>query len=160
MALFLLVLLIHPQPPLLDPGSAAPPVRLATADGGTDQAVGGAAGHTAVIAFLQTGCGTCVQQLPALCGLAQQQAPARFAVVDSAGEPAAALRALRSGHAPASCPVQFLVDPGLAVTRAYRVSVVPCYYVVDTTGHIAFAGFGQSALQALPSILQRVVHAG
>lgn len=155
LALFVLVLVVHPQAPLLSMGSAAPPINLTSDTGQPVNALQAAAHNALVIEFFDIECATCQRQAPALCSIAARHASDVFVAVDAANESASALRAYRMRYLAPPCPVTLLVDPGLKVSRAYQAAVVPTLYVVDSTGKIASAAVGPAGVDGLEAALRR-----
>lgn len=154
-ALFLLVLLVHPQPPLLRVGSPAPAVSLRTTTGQQVKVVGAAVKRPALLEFLETACVTCQDKAAGLCAVAAAHPSALVAGVDAGDESAQQLQAYQARHVPPGCPMVFLLDPGLAVSRGYEVAVVPTVYVIDKNGNIAFGGIGaQGVDQAGAALVQ------
>lgn len=156
LALFVLVLVVHPQAPLLSTGSAAPAINLTSDTGQRVNALAAAAHHALVIEFFDIECATCQRQAPALCGIAAGHTSDVVVAVDAGNESAAAIRGFRMRYFAAPCPITVLVDPGLAVSRAYRAAVVPTVYVVDKGGNIAYADVGPAGVDNLDAVLQRV----
>ena len=155
-ALFLLVLVIHPQPQLLAAGTRAPAIRLESIAGEQVDALAAAAHHSLVVEFFDTQCDTCARQEGLLCSLAGQHAADVFVAVDAAGETRSAVAAYGRDNQPAGCPVTLLLDPGLGVSRAYRAAVVPTLYVVDSSGKIAFGAVGSAGVDGLDPTLRQL----
>ena len=141
------MLLVHPQPPALGLGSSAPGIALQDPQGRTHIVVGGGSTRAAFIEFLSTSCSTCLSRLPAVCAAAATNTKASVVAVDATGESASALQAFETQHVDPACPLTVLVDPGMSVSRAYEVGVIPTVYVVDSHGTIRFAGFGASGVE-------------
>jgi len=154
-ALFLLVLLVHPQPPLLRPGSPAPAVSLRTAAGAQVHAVGAGARGPVLLEFLETACVTCQGRAAGLCAVAAAHPSALVAGVDAGNESAQQLQAYQARYVPADCAMVFLLDPGLSVSRSYEVAVVPTVYVVDRNGNIAYGGIGAQGLDDASAALRQ-----
>jgi thiol-disulfide isomerase/thioredoxin len=157
-ALVAVVLLVHPQPPLLATGAAAPPVVLRDATGVSDDVFGSAGHHAVVIHFFAVGCTNCRRQLPALCGLARDYPSAVVVGIDASREAAAAVLAYAQRYQPPGCAVRLLIDPGAKVSQTYAITVVPTAYVVDGNGKIVGAGFGASAVDGAAHALRRLLH--
>lgn len=156
LALVVLVLVVHPQAPLLPAGSPAPPIKLTSDTGQPVNALVAAAHHALVVEFFDIECTTCQRQAPALCGIAARHPSDVFVAVDAGNESPTALRAFRARYFPQPCPVTVLVDPGVAVSRAYRAAVVPTLYVIDTRGTIASADVGPAGIDNLDAVLHAV----
>ncbi len=154
--LFLLVLLVHPEPPLLAPGSSAPAITLDSAAGQRETVVGGGVHHPVVAAFIETACVTCQQQAPALCRVASSFPRASVVLVDSGEDPQNALLSFTSRYLPAGCDATLYADPGLDVSKAYQVRVVPTVYVIDASGTITYGGLGGTGVAGLDGALQRL----
>jgi peroxiredoxin len=154
--LFLLVFFIHPQPPLLATGAAAPAIALQTADGRRVDVFAAASHGPVLIQFFDTVCVNCREQQVALCTLAASFPRASVVEVDAGRESAAAVGAYAHANVAAPCRVTLLVDPGATVSQRYAITVVPTYYVVDSAGHIAFGGVGATGLAAAQPVLRQL----
>ena len=154
--LFLLVFLVHPQPPQLAAGTSAPQITLQSVGGAAMNANAAAAHHALVVEFIETTCETCQRNAAVLCSLAARFPQDVFVAVDAGGESAAAVAGFAAAHEPAGCRVTLLLDPGLKVTHAYEAAVVPTVYVVDSSGKIAYGGVGSDGIAGLAAVLQRL----
>lgn len=148
MVLGLTAVFVHPMPQLLPTGSPAPPIRLLDASGATVTAVPSAAHHPVVVIFLETACVTCEQTAPGLCAIRDREPEVDVVIVDSGGTDPAAARDFARRYL-SGCDVPFLLDPGLAVSRSYAVSVVPIAYVVDAHGNISYSGTGAGGVDGV-----------
>lgn len=153
-ALLVLVLVVHPQPPLLHPGTAAPAISLQSVDGRSVVAVGNAQHRTLVAVFIETACVTCQRQMPGVCAVAGRHPEALLVAVDAAGESRAALQAFAARNVAAGCRLVVLLDPGLHVSHAYEITVVPTVYVVNASGSITYAGLGAEGVDGIDAELQ------
>ena len=147
---------VHPQPPQLAVGSAAPQITLRSVSGQTVNATAAAAHHALVVEFIETSCTTCQRDAGTVCGLASHFGQDTFVAVDAGGESAAAVSAFAAAHEPSGCGVTLLLDPGLQVTHAYEAAVVPTIYVVDSGGRIAYGGVGSDGIAGVQAVLQRL----
>ena len=155
-ALVLVVLLVHPQPPLLATGSAAPAIVLRDAGGVRDDVFAAAAHGPVVVHFFAAGCTTCQRQVPAVCSLQRAFPMATVVGVDASREPASAVLAYGRRYLTPDCNVRLLVDPGARVSQAYAITVVPTAYVVDGAGRIVGAGLGASAVDGAAHALRQL----
>ena len=159
-ALFLIVLLVHPTPPMLQAGTPAPSIALRTAGGQPDNVLQRANHRPVVVEFIEAGCVTCQQEAPALCRLGVTYPQVTFAAIDAAGESAAALQQFAARYQSPGCATAVLLDPGLQVSRAYDVRVVPTVYVIDSAGKIAYGGLGAQGIEGVAAVLQRLTNGG
>ena len=132
---------------------------LMSLDGHRVDVLATAAHRPVLVQFFDTVCVTCQQQQPALCTLAATLPRVVVVVVDAGQESAAAVSSYARSYVPQSCAVVPLVDPGAGVSRNYAITVVPTYYVVDSTGHIAFGGVGAKGLAAAQPVLRQLAGA-
>jgi thiol-disulfide isomerase/thioredoxin len=155
-ALALVVLLVHPQPPLLAVGNAAPPIVLMTSSGVGDDVIRSAGQRPVAVEFFETSCPTCQQKAPSLCALQATLPQAVIVGVNAAREPATALNAYAQRYQGANCNITLLADPNGTVNQSYEISVVPTVYVIDKNGKIAYAGIGAQGIDGLKAVLQRL----
>jgi len=150
---------------LLAPGTSAPAFRLRTPAG---QAVGlaGLRGKAVLLEFFATWCPHCAAEAPHLKAISASLAPSRYAFVsvNADGEDAASVLAY---HIYFGLPFPAVLDPsshpgsfrspgdGGAVTRAYKVSAYPTFYVLDPAGKIVWAGSGEQPDLLLRHELQK-----
>jgi peroxiredoxin len=146
--LALATLFVHPTPQLLPNGTKAPAITLRDTAGVRVVAIPSSGHRPVVVAFFETTCKTCQQKAAVLCTLAFTHPEVRVVAVDSGGADAGAAAAFASSHM-AGCPVPFLLDADLAVSRSYAAAVVPLVYVIDSNGSISYSGVGAAALDAL-----------
>ncbi|MFN2581536.1 MAG: TlpA family protein disulfide reductase [Candidatus Dormibacteria bacterium] len=149
--IFVLVLLVHPQPPMLSVGAQAPPISLRSSDGTLVDATAMAAHRVLVVEFIETSCTTCQQKAPELCAASQHYAHDVFVAVDAAAEPASALAAFTARYFAPPCAVTLLQDPGQSVTHAYEAGVVPTAYVIDGSGRVAYAAVAAAGIDGISS---------
>jgi peroxiredoxin len=159
-ALFLITLLVHPSPPMLQVGSPAPAIALRTIGGQSDNVLPSADHHPVVVEFIEAGCVTCQQEAAALCRLGVTYTHVTFVAVDAAADPAAAVQGFAARYLSPGCTTMVLLDPGLPVSRSYDVRVVPTVYVVDSSGKIAYGGLGASGIEGVAPVLQRLTNGG
>jgi len=150
------VLLVHPQPPLLASGAAAPRIVLRDADGNRVDVFAGAAHHPVVLEFFTSTCANCRRQAPELCRLQEMFPAATVVGINAAREAATVVHAYALHHLAAGCPVKLLVDPAGTVSRNYQISVVPTVYVVDGNGKISAGGFGETTVAAAARLLRQL----
>ena len=146
--LTLAILFVRPAPPLLKAGVPAPAIRLRDATGSLVAAVPSSGHRPVVVAFFEIRCTTCQDKAADLCRLATSHPDVSVVAVDSGEGDARAARTFAQNHI-GSCPVPFLLDPDLTVSRRYAAVVVPVVYVVDSNGNIAYGGAGGAALDTV-----------
>jgi peroxiredoxin len=156
-ALVLVVLLVHPQPPLLAVGTAAPPIVLKDADGVSLDVIHAAAQRPVAVEFFETTCPTCRQEAPSLCALQAMLPQTVIVAVNGARESSSTLKAYAQRYQGAACNITLLADPNGTVNQSYEITVVPTVYVIDKNGKIAYAGVGASGIGDLKPVLQRLV---
>lgn len=159
-ALFLIILFVHPPSPMLQPGTSAPNIALRTAGGQSENVLPSANHHPVVVEFIEAGCVTCQQEAPVLCRMGATYPQVTFVAVDAATESAAALEGFAARYLTPGCATIVLLDPGLQVSRAYDVRVVPTVYVVDSAGKITYGGLGSSGVEGVAPVLQRLTNGG
>ena len=148
---------MHPQPPLLAMGTAAPAIVLQTTDGATDDVLHSASARPIAVEFIETGCVTCQQEAPSLCALQAMLPEALVVAVDAGRAGASQVAAYGQRYQEAACAVTLLVDPKAAVSQSYEITVVPTVYVIDKNGKIAFAGVGKAGIDGVGQVLRRLV---
>ncbi|HZU76286.1 MAG TPA: TlpA disulfide reductase family protein [Dehalococcoidia bacterium] len=148
-------ILVHPQPALLQQGSSAPAVALRDASGTLHRVVGKGMARPALIEFLSAGCSTCRASAQQLCDAAGDGGVV-VAAVDAGNDTAQTVSSFAQRYLAPPCSVPLLLDPGLSVSRAYQVGVVPTLYVVDNHGNIAYAGYGAAGITQAVQALRRL----
>lgn len=155
-ALLVVVLVVHPQPPLLATGTPAPKVTLHDSDGASHDVFAEAAGNPVVLEFFTDSCTSCQRQARDLCELHRAFPMVGVAAINAGREPASAVRAYAQRYLTPGCTVRLLVDPHGAVSQSYAITVVPTVYVVDRNGKIAAGGFGEGTVAAASRELRRL----
>jgi thiol-disulfide isomerase/thioredoxin len=159
-AVFLIILLVHPSPPMLQAGTPAPAIALGTIGGQSAKVLPSADHHPVVVEFIEAGCVTCQQEAAALCRLGVTYPQVTFVAIDAAAEPAATVQGFAARYLSPGCTTMVLLDPGLKVSRSYDARVVPTVYVVDSAGKIAYGGLGASGIEGVAPVLQRLTNGG
>lgn len=156
LALFIVVAVVHPAPPILPSGSAAPAVRLHAVDGSVVSVVKPHDGRAVLLIFFQATCSTCGTAMQGVCHVAATNGRASVAAIDAGNDDAHAAAAFSGRYLPPGCPIAVLLDPGLGVSRGYGVAVVPTAYVIDSNGVIRFGAYGASGVDTAVSALTRL----
>ena len=154
--IFLAIVLVHTEPPLLARGTDAPAIVLQSDTGVRVDVLRGAAHHAVVVEFFETACVSCQHGAPALCAAGAGFPDVTIVAVDAGAEAAPALRAFVARYLPSSCNATVLVDPAQSVSHAYRAAVVPTVYVVDRNGKIAYGGVGPAGIDGLAAALRQL----
>ena len=152
----MVVLLVHPQPPLLAVGTVAPSIVLKTPDGVSDDVIHSAGQRPVAVEFFETTCPTCQQAAPSLCALQAMLPQAVIVGVNAARESASAMKIYAQRYQGSNCDITLLADPNGMVNQNYEITVVPTVYVIDKNGKIAYAGVGAQGIDALKPVLQRL----
>jgi hypothetical protein len=149
-------------PRLLPGGTAAPTISADSAAGGHYALLGpgNPPPRPVVVEFFETTCAVCRQEVAPMCQVRTQHPGVDFYGVDAAREDAGAVNGFRvnQGHGCTDWPL--LLDPKSDILRAYSVTVVPTVYVIDTRGHIAYAGTGAGGVDGLATALRSLVAGG
>ena len=145
---------------MLQPGTPAPDVALRTPGGQSQTVLPSADHHPVVVEFIEAGCVTCQQEAPVLCRLGATYPEVTFVAIDAASESAAALQGFAARYLSPGCATIVLLDPGLQVSRAYDVRVVPTVYVVDSAGKITYGALGANGIEGAAPVLQRLTNGG
>jgi peroxiredoxin len=120
-------------------GDPAPDAALETLDG--DHVwLSRLKGKAVVLDFWATWCGPCVAGLPALKRLAEERGGQPFALISVSGDRnGRKVREFVEGH---DLPWTQCWDGNGTVRRLFRVTSFPTYYLIDTTGRIAWVNAG------------------
>jgi peroxiredoxin len=126
---------------LLPEGSAAPGFSLPRVGGGT-LSLEELKGQVVVLDFWSIGCPPCLEELPTVASLWRRMEPRGVVVVGiNAGGETAAEAASFARERGIDWPLA--IDEDGAVSRAYRVTSLPAFYVIDRAGNVAAAHSGR-----------------
>ena len=142
-----------PSPGLLPVGSKAPDFELQTATGESVK-LSSLRGKTVLLEFSATWCPHCQAEAPFITRIHESLPAQGFTVlaVNVDSEDPASVYAFDTYY---HVPYQTLLDPGGRpgsftspgtagrVTRAYRVSILPAFYIIDPRGRIAWRADGE-----------------
>lgn len=148
--LFLVMVFVHPQASLLPVGAPAPAVSLDAAAGGHVAVPTGSSAAPFVLEFFEANCSHCQDAASHLCN---QKVPVY--AVDAAKDSAETVNAYRAKYAP-GCNYPLLLDPTLAVARAYAVTAVPTVYVVKG-GRVVFASTGVDGVNGVAAAVTKAL---
>ena len=155
-ALFLVILLVHPSPPLLSTGTAAPAIVLKSDTGQRLDVLAVAAHHPVVVEFFEESCVSCQQDAQTLCAASNAFPEVTVVAVDAGGAPASALQTFATKYLTPPCHVTVLVDPSQRAAHDYQAAVVPTVYVIDSNRKISYGGVGASGIHGVAAALRRL----
>lgn len=147
---------MHPSPPLLATGAAAPAIALQSDTGQSLDVLAMSAHHPAVVAFFETSCAVCQQDAEALCAASNAFPGVAVVAVDAGGASASALLAFAAQYLMPPCHVTVLVDPRKSAAHSYQVAVVPTIYVIDSNRKIAYGGVGAGGIHGVAAVLHQL----
>jgi thiol-disulfide isomerase/thioredoxin len=113
------------------PGTAAPPIVLASLDGDT-VSLTGLGRHPVILKFWASWCPTCRAEMNQLL-TAQQMAPSIRVLAVNADEPAERVRRYLAKEQ-LTLPFKLLMDPNSKVSRRYRILGLPTTIFLDEDG--------------------------
>jgi cytochrome c biogenesis protein CcmG, thiol:disulfide interchange protein DsbE len=143
-----------PPPPVLKPGTLAPPFSLPQLQGGQPVSLSAFRGRPVIVNFFASWCRDCRAELGAMARVARATS-GRVAVIGidtNETSDAAATRLLAGAHA--NYPV--VVDPQAKVAAHYLVQALPVSYFLTASGRVVGAALGPQTVSSLDRWVTRL----
>ena len=143
-----------PPPPVLKPGTAAPPFSLPQLQGGQPLSLTAFRGMPVIVNFFASWCRDCQAELGAVAQVARATS-GRVAVIgidSNETSDAAAARLLAAAHA--DYPV--VVDSQAEVATHYLVQALPVSYFLNASGQVVGAALGPQTVSSLDHWVTRL----